>query len=155
MRRQDRKLTDEESIEILRKGEYGILSMCTANNEAYGIPLNYVLVNKEIYFHGATEGSKLDFIRNNNKVSFCVVGNTEILSARFATIYECVIVSGTISLVDGDEKKAGLMHLVEKYSSAYIHEGKEYIEKYYSKVMVIKLSIESFSGKARKREVAL
>jgi hypothetical protein len=155
MRRQDRKLTDEESIEILRKGEYGILSMCTANNGAYGIPLNYVLVNNEIYFHSATEGSKLDFLLNNNKVSFCVVGNTEILPAKFATIYESVIVFGNASLVNGDEKKEGLMHLVEKYSSAYIHEGDEYIEKYYSKVKVMKLSIESFSGKARKREIAL
>ena len=155
MRRQDRKLTDEESTEILRKGDYGILSMCTANNGAYGIPLNYILVNNEIYFHGATEGSKLDFLLNNNKVSFCVVGNTEILPAKFATIYESVIVFGNAFEVDGEEKRAGLMHLIEKYSAGYIHEGEEYIEKYYSKVKVIKLSIESFSGKARKREIAL
>ncbi len=59
LRKQDRKLSDEESLDILRKGEYGVLSMCTDDNSGYGIPVNYTLQNNAIYIHCAMEGSKI------------------------------------------------------------------------------------------------
>jgi len=150
MRRKDRKITDNEAIEILRKGEFGVLSMCTSDNRGYGIPLNFVFKDNDIYFHCATEGSKLDYLRNNNKVSFCVVGKTEVLPSKFGAIYESVIVSGRTAEIEGTEKYDALMRVIEKYSAGYIPEGKEYILKLYDKVRVIKLSIESITGKARK-----
>jgi len=150
MRRQDRKITEQESIEILQKGEYGVLSICTPENEGYGIPLNYVLYQDSIYFHCAKEGSKLDYLRNNNRVSFCVVGATTVLPSKFGTLYESAIVSGNTMEVEGSEKQEALKQLIEKYSSEYIREGKEYIEKLYDKVCVITLTVKSVTGKARK-----
>lgn len=150
MRRQDRQITQQESIEILQKGEYGILSMCTPTNEGYGIPLNYAYDGNNLYFHCAKEGSKLDYLRNNPKVSFCVVGETKVMPSQFGTLYESVIVSGYTSEVEGTEKNEALKQLIEKYSGNFIKEGKEYIEKLIEKVTVIKLTIESLNGKARK-----
>ncbi len=150
MRRKDRKINDEEALNILRNGEYGVLSMITPDQEGYGIPLNYAYVNNNIYFHCAPEGSKLNFLRKNNRVSFCVVGETEILPSKFGSRYQSAIVFGTISEVDDDEKREGLMRLVEKYSGDYIQEGIETINQYFNKVIVLKLSIEFLSGKARK-----
>lgn len=84
MRRQDRKISDSEAFKILQNGEYGILSMITSNNSGYGIPLSFAMKNNNvIYFHCAIEGSKLDYLKNNNNVSFCVVGNTEVLPSKF------------------------------------------------------------------------
>ena len=151
IRRQDRKLPEEESIEILKNGEYGVLSMCTPDYEGYGIPLNYAFMGNVIYFHCAIEGSKLDFLKNNNKVSFCVVGNTVVQPSEFGTIYESAIAFGTVSFIDGEEKREGLRRLVEKYSGNYINEGEENINKSYSKVQVIKLSIDFITGKAKKQ----
>jgi len=151
MRRKDREITEDEAIEILIKGEHGILSMCTAENEGYGIPLNYVLDNHQIYFHCAAAGSKLDYLRNNNKVSFCVVGNTTVIPSDFGTLYESTIVSGTTSEVDGNEKREALKRIIEKYSANFIAEGNEYIDKLYDRVSVIKLSIQSITGKARRQ----
>jgi nitroimidazol reductase NimA-like FMN-containing flavoprotein (pyridoxamine 5'-phosphate oxidase superfamily) len=151
MRRKDREITEDEAIEILIKGEHGILSMCSPENEGYGIPLNYVLDNHQIYFHCAAAGSKLDYLRNNNKVSFCVVGNTTVIPSDFGTLYESTIVSGTTSEVDGNEKREALKRIIEKYSADFIIEGNEYIDKLYDSVSVIKLSIQSITGKARRQ----
>jgi uncharacterized protein len=151
MRRQDRKLSDVEATEILQKGEFGILSMSTLDNRGYGIPLNYTFRNNVIFFHCAMEGSKLDYLRNNNKVSFCVVGNTEVMPSKFGTLYESAIVFGHTNEVEDEEKHEALTLLIEKYSGDYIQEGKEYIDKLYDKVKVIKLTIESITGKARKK----
>jgi len=151
MRRKDRQITQQESIDILQKGEYGILSMCTHTNEGYGVPLNYAFDGNNIYFHCAKEGSKLDYLRNNPKVSFCVVGETKVLPSQFGTLYESVIVSGYTSEVEEAEKLEALNRLIEKYSGEFIPEGKEYIDKLLNKVTVIKLTVESLSGKARKQ----
>jgi len=150
MRRQERELTHSEVLAILEKGEYGVLSMCTPENEGYGVPLNYAFNNTDIYFHSATEGSKLDYLRENNQVSFCVVGKTTVLPASFGTKYESVIASGTTLEVEGTEKLKALKLFIEKYSGEFIPEGNEYITKLLDSVCVIKLTVKSITGKARK-----
>ena len=43
IRRQDRTLDEKRAFEILKEGEYGILSMQSEDGQgAYGIPLSYV-----------------------------------------------------------------------------------------------------------------
>ena len=41
MRRKDRALGMEETIEILNKSEYGVLSTVDENNVPYGVPINF------------------------------------------------------------------------------------------------------------------
>ena len=151
MRRKDRKIDNSEAIEILNKGEYGILSMVSLESEGYGIPLNYAMEGNNIYFHCATEGTKLDYLKNNNKVSFCVVGKTELMPAKFGTKYESAIVFGITSDVGENEKREGLWLLIKKYSADFTNQGDTYIDKYWDRVTILKLSIESISGKARKQ----
>ena len=151
MSRQDREITREEAIGILEKGEYGVLSMCTPENEGYGIPLNYILYNNELYFHCATAGFKVETLRNNNKVSFCVVGKTKVLPNDFGTLYESVIVAGTTSEVQGAEKTEVLKQFMVKYYGECTREGIEYIDKLHDKVIVIKMVMESVTGKTRKQ----
>lgn len=151
MRRQERKISPEEAMGILEKGEYGVLSMCTPAGEGYGVPLNYATYDNHVYFHSAKEGTKPEYLRNNPKVSFCVVGTTKLLPSSFGTLYESVIATGTTSEVEGVEKQEALQKLIEKYSGEFIPEGNEYIAKMYDKVCVIKLTVESVTGKARKQ----
>jgi len=150
VRRKDRQLTDSETSLILEKGEYGVLSTVSSDNEPYGAPLNYCLIDKNIYFHCALEGRKIDNIKNNHKVSFCVVGNTEVMPEKFGTKYESCIVQGVASEAFGQEKQMALEGLLHKYSDDFFSEGLGYIEKLGDKARVFKISIESISGKARK-----
>jgi uncharacterized protein len=151
MRRQERELSHSEALAILGKGEYGVLSMCMPANAGYGVPLNYAFNNTDIYFHSAKEGLKLEYLRNNPNVSFCVVGKTTVLPAFFGTLYESVIAEGTTSEVEGTEKLEALKMFIEKYSGEFIQEGNEYITKLLEKVTVIRLTVKSVTGKARKQ----
>lgn len=150
VRRKDRELDTGGAIEVLKKSDYGILSTVGENGYAYGVPLNYVYIDNSIYFHCAVEGHKLDNITNNNKVSFCVVGQTYILPEKFSTKYESVIIFGTASEVFDNEKNTILLELLNKYSPEYIEKGKEYIENSSKRTKIIKISIEHISGKARR-----
>lgn len=150
MRRKDRELKNDEAIEILKNNSYGILSTISENGYPYGVPISYIFSNNSIYFHGAIKGHKLDNISNNNRVSFCVVGNTQILPDQFSTKYESVIVFGKAIEVFDDEKNTALLETLNKYSTDYIEQGKEYIQKAGKATRVIKISIEQISGKAKK-----
>lgn len=150
MRRQDRKTTNNEALNILENGEYGILSTVSSENEPYGVPITFCLIDKCIYFHCAVEGRKIDNIKYNPKVSFCVVGKTVLLPEKFGTNYESCIVYGNVSESFAKEKQLALKGIVHKYSKDFINEGLKYIEKLENKARVFKISIESISGKARK-----
>lgn len=151
LRRKDRAITDDEATAILKEAEYGVLSTISPDGKPYGVPLNFCIIDNAIYFHCSIEGRKIENIEKNNSVSFCAVGNTEILPDKFGTKYESVIVSGEVVEIFDDDKQIALEGLLKKYSSNYFSKGLEYIEKLKAKTRVFKIGITHLSGKARKK----
>jgi len=147
MRRIERQMNEKEALELLEAGEYGIFSTCGEDNQPYGIPLNYVVIDKSIYLHCASDGTKLANIVLNNKVSFTVVGKTKVLQDEFSSEYESVIAFGHTILLKEDEKYKPLMEFIRKYSPEFIEEGQLYIDKAKSKTTLIKIEIFKLSGK--------
>ena len=149
MRRKDKTMQDGAIIGLLQNGEYGVLSTVDGNEQPYGVPLNYVLMNNCIYFHCALEGHKLDNLAANRKVSFCVVGRTKVLPAEFSTEFESVIVFGRASVIEGEERYQALNALIEKYSPEFVSEGSAYIEKFDSQTKLVRIEIQQMTGKAK------
>lgn len=154
IRRQNRILNDEERIkDLLQNSEYGFLSLGNSDDGyAYGIPISYAY-DKEthsLYFHCAPDGHKLDQIKNNNKVSFCVVGKTLPIANQFTTLYESVIAFGkaNISLSD-EEKRKTLRLLISKYSVGHEEIGEKYIDKSWHRTLCFKIEIERITAKAK------
>ena len=151
MRRKDREVTEKEAMALLNKAEFGVLSTVTENGKPYGVPLNFCMIDHCIYFHCAVEGQKIDNIKQNNSVSFCVVGKTELLPDKFGTKYESVIVSGEVEEVFDMNKQIALEGLLHKYSPGYFDKGIKYIEGLREKTRVFKITINTLTGKARKQ----
>lgn len=150
MRKENRQLPEEETMEVLLKCEYGILSTM-GDDYPYAVPMSYVVANNKIYIHGTCEsGQKTKNIHNNPKVCFTVVGNTEILPSQFATKYESVVALGTASLCEGTDKEMALEKFLDKYSSEYKQAGMKYIKAAINKVSVYEISIDMITGKAKR-----
>jgi nitroimidazol reductase NimA-like FMN-containing flavoprotein (pyridoxamine 5'-phosphate oxidase superfamily) len=150
IRRTDRALSEEQAKEILFKSEYGILSTVSSDGQPYGLPISYIYTNNLLYFHCAVEGHKLENLAANNRVSFCVVGETKVLPEEFGTCYESAIVFGKAFELTGDEKLTGLREFVKKYSPDFLKKGQLYIKNNAKKARVYKIEIEALSGKARR-----
>lgn len=148
MRRGEKQVSAEEAEQILRQGEYGVLSLCSGNGVPYGVPLSYAYHDGSIYVHCAMEGHKLDCIREQPAVSFCVVGKTAISPERFTTAYESVIVFGTAHIIEDDEKETALLALVKKYAPGHVESGKAYVGRKAHKTCVVKIAIKYMTGKA-------
>ena len=150
MRKENRQLPEEETMEVLLKCEYGILSTM-GDDYPYAVPISYVVANNKIYIHGTCEsGQKTKNIHNNPKVCFTVVGNTEVLPSQFATKYESVVVLGTASLCEGTDKEMALEKFLDKYSSEYKQAGMKYIKAAINKVSVYEILIDMITGKAKR-----
>lgn len=150
MRRKDKAIHNGDLINLLSRGEYGVLSTVNADTQPYGVPLNYVYLDGHLYFHCALVGHKLDNLTANSKVCFCVVGRTHVLPAEFSTEFESVIAFGMASIVHGEERYRALMGLVEKYSPDFIDEGRAYIERFDKQTCVVRIVIDRMSGKAKR-----
>lgn len=149
LRRKDRTLDHTSALSLLNTCEYGILSTLDEKNQPYGVPVNYAVIDDTIFIHSAPEGHKLDNIRTNDKVSFCVVGETELLSDQFSIKYKSVIVFGKASIIDDKNKKSALISLVAKYSPDHMDAAGKYIDKLIDETVVIQISIDHVTGKSR------
>jgi nitroimidazol reductase NimA-like FMN-containing flavoprotein (pyridoxamine 5'-phosphate oxidase superfamily) len=151
LRRDDRRLDDVAAMSLLKRGEYGILSTVDENYHPYGIPVNYVVMEENIFFHCATEGHKLANIAANNEVSFCVVGKTELIPEKFSTRYESVVVFGRAEVIENSVLKLNaLRSLVAKYAPDHTAAGEAYIDKLMDRTAVVRITIERLAGKARR-----
>jgi nitroimidazol reductase NimA-like FMN-containing flavoprotein (pyridoxamine 5'-phosphate oxidase superfamily) len=150
MRRSDRQLNIEDVKQILESGEYGILSTVGENGYPYGVPVSYVAFDSKIFFHCATGvGMKLENIALNEKVSFTVVGKTEVLAEKFSTKYESIIAFGTAKL-SADLKLKALEEILRKYSSEFMEKGLQYVQTDHHKTDIYEITIEEITGKARR-----
>lgn len=149
-RRSDRTIASEEAAALLAGGLYGVLSTVGPDGLPYGVPLSYIVRDGAIYFHCANDGRKLEHLDARPAVSFCVVGKVRTLPRHFATEYESAIASGRASRVEGEEKRLALVGILEKYSPEFMPEGQKYLAAKIDAVTVVRIDIDTLSGKARR-----
>jgi len=153
-------ITNKEIIQnILDEAEYGTLAIC-ANNRPYSLPINFVQLSGDIYFHGAKKGKKMDMIKQNAYASFSVVESYSLLPSYFSTddgsacpasqLFKSVIIDGTMQLVEEyDEKAQALEQLMQKLQKEgkYIPLNHKMYEKAINATALFKLSPEQTTGK--------
>ena len=100
MRRTKCEISRETAEKILRDGVFGVLSLSGDDGYCYAVPINYAVEGNKIYFHSAPTGHKLDAIKNNDKVSFCVVDKHEVIAEEFTSYFTSVIAFGKIKIIE-------------------------------------------------------
>jgi len=153
LRRKNRQMTKEEAYEILDREQYGTLSTVDKDNNPYGVPLSYAVIDGDIYFHCALEGYKLDNIKHNNNVVFSVVGGDDptYQEHNFTTIYESVVAFGKAEIVENKEDQiAALKVLCEKYLPEFMNHFEEDISLSLPACLVVKINVEHITGKSNK-----
>ena len=73
MRRERQVLSQEACIEILKKEPRGVMALYDVNGYPYTVVLNHYYADGRLYFHGAKQGCKMEILKQNPKVCFCVM----------------------------------------------------------------------------------
>ena len=152
--KREREVTDLQQIrEILDKANVLHLGMVDGD-EPYVVPLNYGYSLEEgkltFYLHGATAGRKLDVLRKNPKIFFCLECDVQPfegkLPCQYGTTYASVMGSGTAEIIEDAAGKMDALTILMRTQT-----GKEFsfTEKLVSIVTVIRLDITEFTAKRR------
>lgn len=147
MRRFKQQMPEEEAKEILRTATNGILCLSDKANRPYGVPMSFIYDGvKSIYFHCAVSGRKINCLKQNPYVCFTIIDQDEIHPEEFTTYFKSVIVEGVVKIISGrNEMIDALRFLSSKYSPGIDCEPE--IEKGINRVLILKLEIESITGK--------
>lgn len=151
MRRKDREVTSTEWMEeLLRRGEWLVLSMADTDGMPYSVPINYGYSDGALILHGATEGKKIDILRRNPRVCFQLTLDAEVIRhetnpAAFGMKFKSVSGSGIAEFIeDPAEKRKALAKLVAHFDGP---EG--FIpDKLLAATAVIRVKIEEMTGKS-------
>jgi len=159
MRRHHSEVTDPKEIQrILSSTNIGRLATNGPDGYPYIVPVNFVTLNGNIYFHCAPKGEKLDNLNRDPRVCFEVdvplsyidIGldpNRPICNLH--QFYHCVIIRGEAAVVKDDALKVDTLNaLVAK------HENTEDFQKVTSDMSgckaceVIEIKPDSISAKS-------
>lgn len=106
MRRFKQALDQKTCEKILREAPRGVIAVAGDDGYPYAVPLNFYFDPEAemIYFHGAHEGHKIDAIKRQPKVSFCVMDEGTLDEGGWFYYVNSVIVFGQVHIVEDPEK---------------------------------------------------
>jgi len=149
MIRKNRKITNEECIEILQNEKRGVLSVLGDDDYPYGMPMNhwYDAEDGNVYFHCGNIGHRLEALRKHDKVSFCVFDEGFRREGEWALNIKSVIVFGRMEIIDDLET---ITDITTKLSHKFTNDD-EYIRKeiegHAHRTLLLKLTPEHICGK--------
>ncbi len=147
--RKNKKLSEKECITVLKNEKRGVLSVQGDNGYPYGMPMNHFYDEEsgKIYFHCGKAGHRLDSIKRNNKVSFCVYDKGFSNEGEWALNVKSVVVFGKIEIIEETEK---IISVCEKLSYKFTRDT-EYIQNeiknHADKTLILELTPEHICGK--------
>ncbi len=151
MRRKERKMEVSEAREVMFCGSSGVLAVQGDEGFPYAVPVSYTFADEKIYFHCATEGHKIESMKKDPKVSFCVVERDNVIPGEFTTDYRSAIAFGTARIVEEREEKIALTTKIsDKYSKGHEDAAQKYISSAFDNFVVVEITIEQLTGKKNK-----
>ena len=155
MRRSDREIIDDKTINQFIDKESVIRIAFYDDGEIYIVPVNYGHCFEEgkhvFYFHGAKAGRKYELALKTPLVGFEIDGKIEILSADIACDYsakfQSVIGSGKLSMVENETEKVNGLNTLMKHISG--ESSWDYKPQMLEGVAVFKLEVIKMSCKAK------
>ncbi|MCI9353159.1 MAG: pyridoxamine 5'-phosphate oxidase family protein [Lawsonibacter sp.] len=153
MRRQDRAQDRAFSLELIDRCTHGVIAISTGEPAPYCLPLSFVRVGDDLFFHCAREGRKVDLLRRFPQVCVTFVGDDRpafVPPAMYTTYFQSAIVTGTASEVtDPQEKAAALRALCQKVTPDHMDGFETAVEQSLAVTAVWKVRMEEITGKAK------
>lgn len=151
MRRKKQALPAEENFRILEQGTSGVLAVAGDSGFPYAVPMSYVYEDGKIYFHCAKSGHKLDAVKRNEKVSFCVIAQDRVAPEAYTTYFRSVIVFGYARMLEEEgEIRGAIEKLAVKYAPGDAPGREREIEKQLPALCMVELTIAHMTGKEAK-----
>ena len=151
MRRKERQIPEEEAWAVVDKCEYAFLAMTAEDGTPYGLPVTIVREGRNIYFHSALEGRKVECLRRQPRVCLTCVGDTAIHQDRFTTLYESAVAFGTAAEVTENAEKVEVLRLLcLRHTPDNMADFDRAVNASLARTGIWKITVEEITGKAKR-----
>lgn len=150
MRRKDKEIASFKEIESIVKKAIVCRIGLSLNNIPYVVPVNFGYEDRCLYFHSASEGKKIDIIKQNNNLCFEVDTDLSLIKSSgnpcTGTMkYDSVIGFGKAYFINDPEKKREALNIIVRH---YLPGTSfDFSDESFNKIVVIKMEISSMTGK--------
>ncbi len=148
MRRTEREIKDKSEIERIISKALVCRVAVSDENEPYIIPMCFGFRDGILFFHSALEGKKIEILKKNNRVCFEMDVDTELVEGKngcdWGIKYSSVVGFGKASFIEDIEEKRNVLHILLEH---YSNKKYEFSEESLSQVAIIKIQVESLTGK--------
>ena len=147
MRRIKQQLSEEESLEVLKKAKRGVLSVIGDDGWPYGVWLNPHFENGRIFFHGAKEGHKIDALKKDARASFTVIDEGVKDEGGWAYAFRSVVVFGRVEFVEDQNEAVEICRRLARRFNPSEADIEDEIRRAAAHVQVFALIPEHITGK--------
>lgn len=111
--------------------------------------MSFVYKDRKIYIHSALEGHKVDAVKQNSKVSFCVVTADNVVSEKLTTRYTSAVAFGTAKILTSKgETEPYARLLAEKYGCHDEMIIQNELNRYAGKYCILEIVVDHLTGKS-------
>jgi len=157
LRRSDKQWNDREEIEQVLASVRIMTVACCLENEPYLFTVDFAWEpqTRQLWFHCAAEGRKVDIIKANPRVCVTVVEDRGYVEGECDHAYRSLILEGEAQVVtDLAEKRRGLELLARKHEPqpetvlARLAGDEEAVRN----VAIVRITVDAMSGKQGPKE---
>ena len=147
MRKKSREMDADWALEVMDKAPYITVGMTDDDGMPYSVPLSLARTDeKTFYFHCATEGKKLDILRENPRVCLTAVGKCKPTvgpkDGSFTLEFKSAIAFGKAEIVvDDNEKREALRAICQRFLPHHMDAFDAAVARSMSRTAVVRITL--------------
>ena len=147
MRKKSREMGADWALEVMDKAPYITVGMTDSDGMPYSVPLSLARTDeKTFYFHCATEGKKLDILRENPRVCLTAVGKCKPTvgpkDGSFTLEFKSAIAFGKAEIVaDDNEKREALRAICQRFLPTHMDAFDAAVARSMSRTAVVRITL--------------
>ncbi len=155
MRRKEKEIANIEEIkEIIEQALFCSVAMCRGNIP-YLVPMNFGFDGQYFYLHSASEGLKIEILKENPQVCIEITQDLKIIQSadvcKTTMRYSSVIILGKVEfLSDKTERMNALRCIVEHFYKDIVpneREGIQFNKEDFGGLTILKVKPDKITGK--------
>ncbi|MFW9990466.1 MAG: pyridoxamine 5'-phosphate oxidase family protein [Candidatus Odinarchaeota archaeon] len=149
IRRKEKAIHDEnEMIQILKECQYVTIATCR-DNQPYLFTVSHGYEQDKIYFHCASEGKKIDYLKANNTVWGQALLDRGYVQGKCDHLYATCQFRGSISFVEDPVEKRHALEVMVHQRDSNPDEviAEQLTDKSISRITIGRIDIDYMSGK--------
>lgn len=147
MRRKDKQISDRGELEQIIDQAVVCRIAYVRDGVPHIVPVNFGYEYNCLYFHSAVEGHKIDSLRRDSRVCFEMETDVELLAAsapcKWTVKYRSVIGHGRVFFIEEIGAKRKALDIITRHYGC----GRDYSAASLDKVTLVKIEIDSLTGK--------